>query len=194
MKNLYHCTIVSLALMTLSCSQSKDSTNDSLPHAHPIAVDRHQIDTPDTTTAPVVAVENNVEYVTQYMIVGKDGAGFNSEHISKVLKRLGFKVSLRHRPGDLDDMEEFTDLTASRTNDAGTTRVKYVSGEDPLCIIDFASMEEVDAFVQSLIASGYRKEGTLYIHPNDLHCKIFVRVRGRQVKIVNPWEMLPIDF
>lgn len=135
--------------------------------------------------------------LTQYYLVGTSdlGAGFRgSDEISRFLKKLGFSVTTYTRPDDVDEMESFTILKASRKVSDGTTNVFIGNGEDIYCVIDFANQAEVDAFVESLKAAHYHQDGTFFAHPANDISKIYVRVNGLNVKLIWPFEMLPNDF
>lgn len=135
--------------------------------------------------------------LTQYFLVqaGEYGASFReASDMARVLKSLGFVVNMpRHVASDDEDpMAEYTILSASRKG----TRLTLNNGEDVECVIDFANQKEVDDFVNSLAKAGYRKRGTLYEHPRNRagFGMIYVRVAGRRVKLIRPFEMLPYDF
>lgn len=135
--------------------------------------------------------------LTQFFLVQtcEYGASFReASDMARVLKSLGFAVNMpRHVASDDEDpMAEYTILSASRK----CTRLTLKNGEDVECVIDFANQKEVNDFVNSLVKAGYRKHGTLYEHPRNIagFSMIYVRVAGRRVKLIKPFEMLPNNF
>ena len=116
------------------------------------------------------------------------------EDIAHRLRRIGFKVSTYKCPSHIEPWEPHISLKASRKTKDGTTYITVTSGDDPYCIIDFASKAEVSNFVNSMRKAKYKQEGTLFAHPKNDCGQIYVRVSNRRVKIIDPFEMLPSEF
>ncbi|MCM1348400.1 MAG: hypothetical protein NC338_03230 [Firmicutes bacterium] len=143
------------------------------------------------------AANLGVKPLTQYLLVAvcDDGIGATFRgNIEVQLKNLGFKVTTYRRPSHIDDMESYPYLKATRQGRNGTTKIEMESGEDTLCIIDFANQAEADAFVKSMIKSGYKKDGNVYAHPANGLAKIYAKVSGKRVKLISPFEMCPDNW
>lgn len=146
-----------------------------------------------------VFTETGVKPLTQYALVqvfdDGVGVGFRS-NMGALLKSIGFKVMTYRRPSHLDEMDAALRLKATRRGSGGLTVVEYYDGEDRTCTIDFANKGEADNFVKSMQLSGYRLANGIYSHPSndDGPARIYVRVTGKKVKIMCPFEMLPYNF
>ncbi|MDE5849796.1 MAG: hypothetical protein K2H38_06620 [Muribaculaceae bacterium] len=149
--------------------------------------------TPETTPSDI-----EVKPLTQYYFVkalDRDMGVKFRDNIAVQLKNLGFEVKTFKRPSHLDEMESYLSLKATRQGTDGVTKIEMQSGgEDPVCTIDFANQAEADDFVQSMIVSNYQKDGNIYSHPANGMAKIFVKVSGKRIKMISPFEMLPSDF
>ena len=123
------------------------------------------------------------------------GVGFRAK-AGEVLKSLGFTVKRFERPADVDEMTPFVFMTAHRQEPNGSTNIAFLSGEDQLLTINFASRDDVDKFVESMKKSGYEYSDGIYAHPQnkDGLGRIYVKVRGQKVKIISPFEMLPTEW
>lgn len=137
--------------------------------------------------------------LTQFSLVevldGDIGVSLRSDNeLARLLKNIGFTVSTFKRPANTDEMLAFTSLDATRRSSAGKTHLTVRRGEDIYCFIDFATQAEATKFVESMKKSGYRQQGSLYSHPSNSMAKIYVRVNGRRVKIISPFESLPSNF
>lgn len=135
--------------------------------------------------------------VTQYCIVTPTDFGANirdSKQLKSLLKGLGFEVKTFNRPESMDEMDDFTELKASRKGVDGTTTISYITGEDRVVYIDFANGHELNQFVESMVVSNYSKSGNKYLNPHNNVSKVGVRVSGNKVKVIDPFEMLPPDF
>lgn len=147
-----------------------------------------------------IFTETGVKPLTQYALVElsddrRYGVGFRG-NMDDVLKTLGFKVVCYSPSDSEDEMTPFLSMRATRKGKGGLTVVEFYGGEDPLCVIDFANKEEVDNFVKSMYLSGYRLENGLFSHPANVAGAgtIYVRVTGKRVKLIYPFEMLPYSF
>ena len=147
-----------------------------------------------------------IKPLTQYLLVEVHGRTMgvsfrDRDNIDVLLKKLGFRVKTgkmcTHISEEDDDMSGCgcPYLSATRPGKTGVTKLEMFGGEDTTCIIDFANQDELDAFVQSMLVSDYTLYNGIYSHPaNDDWGRIYVRVTGLRVKIMDPWEMLPDDF
>lgn len=142
-------------------------------------------------------VEESQQPITQYMLVEMTEFGPRlRQDMGRVLKGIGFNVTEYSEPESEEEMEmaEFTAVTATRQGANGITTLKYTKGEDSMVIIDCASNQEVAAFVESMQKAAYQKDGEIYGHPSNEMGKIYVKVEGKRIKIIFPFEMLPTDF
>lgn len=193
-----------LAILSTACSNNqKSSTTDSLPDS---TID---IVAPDSSLSVAESVdstnidnsesqEKELQPLTQYLIISNSSGLRTHNEIAKILKGIGFKTSLKKRPSSMDEMEQFTVLTATRESKSGTTKLTYATGEDTMVTIRFASMDEADAFVESMRKSGYTQSGEYFNPKNGLanggDNKLRIHVTGKTVKLCDPFEMPPIDF
>ncbi len=148
-----------------------------------------------TLAVGVSAQQMSHQPLTQFCLIDASrdhGAVFRSESdMARRLRALGFKVATYNASPNADEMATYTFLKASRN---GTT-LAMINGEDIICRISFATQKEVQAFIASMKRSGYTQDGTLYSHPyNSDFCRIYVRVTGKLIKIISPFEMLPSNF
>lgn len=152
-----------------------------------------------STTTAVGQKSEDLRPVTQYSIVETSDYGASlrdRSSISRILTNMGFNVRTFDRPQSMDDMDDFTELVATRRGDGGSTRIHYSTGEDNLCTIIFANRSELNEFVASMEKSGYSKDGTLYSHPANVPGMgmVYVRIKGLTAKIISPFEMLGTNF
>lgn len=132
--------------------------------------------------------QNPGDNLTQYLLVDADGNGpkfRNTSKMATLLRKLGFKVTTYNAQYEGD--EAVTTLTATRTaKNGGKTRVVVEEGEGSTITINFATQAEVNAFVDSMERSHYKKSGGIWRHPKTspgFH--LGAKVNGKQVKILS---------
>ncbi|MDE6297164.1 MAG: hypothetical protein K2L89_04895 [Muribaculaceae bacterium] len=197
MKKLFILAI-SLVFILTGCKSNGKGSNSEYPLSKS-NIDSTEVivDTPVVEEKEETEDENEPTHVTQYCLVDVDkqiGPYFRDN--SKLLKNLGFTVRTYNRPSNMDEMEDFTELVATRPGKSGVTKITQTSGEDRYCIIDFANETELAAFVESMHASGYTKSGHIYSHPKNVPGMgmIYVKVEGLKVTMISPFEMLGTNF
>lgn len=202
--------LASIAIVTLGCGcNSADKADESDKDAdtseatsvrnNDATTDQKNIDIIQPSASADEAESAAVAPLTQYALVevldGNIGVGFRAK-AGEVLKTLGFTVKEFKRPADVDEMEPFVFMTAHRQEPNGSTNIAFLSGEDQLLTIDFASRDDVKKFVESMQKSGYEYYDGIYAHPKNKMGlgRIYVKVRGLKVKIISPFEMLPTEW
>lgn len=178
---------------TANQQQTSSDKDRQLPIATP-ATEENATESEETTDETTENI--TVRPLTQFSLVEIHkgiGVSFRS-NLNSVLQNLGFTTKTFNRPANMDDMTPFTTLKATRQGNGGTTKIELRDGEDNLCTIDFANQTEVDNFVQSMLDSGYSKDGNIYSHPSNDLSQIYVKVTGLRAKIIRPFEGLPYDF
>lgn len=211
---LHVISILSAAIALTSCGSK---TTDSRTQTEIAAPDTVATELPSGIPADTVATELPSEIpadtvatdtpaitlhpVTQYSLVthNRDGAAFREgKNMASILRNLGFTVKTYKSSDSDDDMSAYTILTASRKGVGGqnTTITFENNGEDNICTIDFADEAERDAFVESMVKAGYKKDGHIYANPRNMAGMnmIYAKVNGRRITMIHPWEMLPSTF
>ncbi len=181
-------------LMLASCKSEKNKENLA-GDVKEVVVDTIH----DTVYMEAPRHEILVKPLTQYALVEVSdyGASFrDASKLKSILRKLGFKVNTNFRRPD-DEMEDYTILTAKRSGANGqTTSIELCGGEDIVCYINFADLEETEAFVESMRKSAYKKSGNTWYNPHNVAglSQIGVKVNGTKVTIMYPFEMFPINF
>lgn len=185
--NILTCCLGILAILSWSCSSPKKETQISKPSVDTIQISAPQIE--HKKPAPEYVGPNPV---TQYLIVevSENGNGVYFRHnIEQVLRNQGFRV----KEFSGEDTEGFT---ATRNTQYGPTVIQYefMSDSDVYVTIDCATQYEADAFVESMRKAHYIRNGHLYEHPDNGYSKIYVKVNGKKITLISPYEMLPNNF
>lgn len=182
-------------LLLMSCRTNASPVDVDTDSATEVVADCGQLVEVGDALVAETEVEESQQPITQYLLVEMTEFGPRlRQDMGRALKGIGFNVTEYSEPECEEEMAEFTAVTASRQGANGTTTLKYTKGEDSMVIIDCASNQEVATFVGSMQKAGYQKDGEIYGHPSNEMGKIYVKVEGKRIKIIFPFEMLPADF
>ena len=130
----------------------------------------------------------NTNPLTQYFIVEVVNYGVhfrNTTDLTRMLKSLGFRTQTNF---GRNSNEWFR---ASRN---GTTVQFKYNGEESYCIIKFRNQQELDEFIDSMFRSHWVFDGRIYSHPDNDSGKVYAKVNGLTVTLIEPFEMLPYNF